>query len=372
MTTLQITTTQDAIPLKADLFIQGGGRDAEYRLQLHERDGGWVVDFAYGRRGSLLRPGCKTPKPTDYTTARKVYDKVYTEKAGEGYRPGDDESSSANSYQPAATDKEASGILPQLLHPIDSEAEALALCEDDRFLAEKKIDGIHLLVEKKGDTLRGINKLGFYRPLPAEIVKALSGFSTSFLIDGEAVGVKYVAHDLLNVGSLDLRGRTAQARWELLKGTAGKKVKGYSVIDAALDSTAKRALYEEVKRGYLKGTEEGIVFKRKNAPYEYGDRGLSYLKFPFVSKASCIVLRQNTQRSVAVGLLDEVGSLHDMGNVTIPVNYGVPTVGAIVEVRYKHILLGGKLYQPVYLGERDDVARAECRDNQLHYKEITA
>jgi len=45
----------------------------------------------------------------------------------------------------------------------------------------------------------------------------------------------------------------------------------------------------------------------------------------------------------------------EVGNVTIPVNYEIPTVGKYIEVKYLYAFPGGSLIQPVYLGERDDV-----------------
>jgi bifunctional non-homologous end joining protein LigD len=52
------------------------------------------------------------------------------------------------------------------------------------------------------------------------------------------------------------------------------------------------------------------------------------------------------------GLVSEEVSV---GNVTIPVNFDIPRVGSVVEVRYLYAYPGGSLYQPVYLGARTDV-----------------
>jgi bifunctional non-homologous end joining protein LigD len=43
-----------------------------------------------------------------------------------------------------------------------------------------------------------------------------------------------------------------------------------------------------------------------------------------------------------------------VGSVAIPVNHEVPKVGDHIEVRYLYAYRGGSLYQPVYLGKRDD------------------
>jgi bifunctional non-homologous end joining protein LigD len=63
-----------------------------------------------------------------------------------------------------------------------------------------------------------------------------------------------------------------------------------------------------------------------------------------------------------------MGTGVDVGNVTIPTNHVVPKQGEIVEVRYLYAYEGGSLYQPVYLGPRDDVDVAACRMDQLKFK----
>ena len=46
----------------------------------------------------------------------------------------------------------------------------------------------------------------------------------------------------------------------------------------------------------------------------------------------------------------------------------VPSVGAVVEVRYLYAVPDGSLNQPVYLGVRHDVEPHECVVSQLKFK----
>ena len=69
------------------LYFKEGSSDKEYHAQLESHDGGWTVNFQYGRRGSALRADSKTPQPLPYEEAKKIYDKVVREKIGKGYRP---------------------------------------------------------------------------------------------------------------------------------------------------------------------------------------------------------------------------------------------------------------------------------------------
>jgi len=68
-------------------------------------------------------------------------------------------------------------------------------------------------------------------------------------------------------------------------------------------------------------------------------------------------------------LLHRDGLLVPAGHVTIPPNHPVPQEGSVVEVRYLYAFRpSGSIYQPVYLGARDDIAAADCTVDQLKYK----
>jgi len=85
---------------------------------------------------------------------------------------------------------------------------------------------------------------------------------------------------------------------------------------------------------------------------------------------SAIVAKVNTKRSVELSLF-KGRSLISCGNVTIPANHDIPKVGAVVEVRYLYTHRESHaLYQPVYLGMRDDVEPGECLASQIKYKAL--
>ena len=57
------------------------------------------------------------------------------------------------------------------------------------------------------------------------------------------------------------------------------------------------------------------------------------------------------------------------GNVTIPPNHKIPAVGELVEIRFLYAIPGSNaLYQPVYLGPREDIVHEDCVLSQLKYK----
>jgi bifunctional non-homologous end joining protein LigD len=128
----------------------------------------------------------------------------------------------------------------------------------------------------------------------------------------------------------------------------------------------KIALWERLRRD----NREGIVFKRLDAPYVPGrpNSGGPQLKFKLVATASVIVTKVNLQRSVEVGLF-QGRSLVSCSNVTIPANQEIPKVGDVVEVRYLYAFRESlALYQPAYLGRREDVDTGECVVSQLKFK----
>ena len=118
------------------------------------------------------------------------------------------------------------------------------------------------------------------------------------------------------------------------------------------------------------GKKEGVVFKRLDAPYTPGrpNSGGSQFKHKFYATLSAVVAKLNPQRSVELRLLNGSG-WHGVGNVTIPVNFQIPEVGQVIEVRFLYAFReSNALYQPTYLGQRNDIAQHECVLSQLKYK----
>jgi bifunctional non-homologous end joining protein LigD len=344
------------------LYYREGSSDKVYQAAIEPAGSQFVVNFAYGRRGATLTTGTKTSSPVDYSAAKKIYAKLVSEKKAKGYTEGEN----GTPYQHA--DKRPSGILPQLLNPI-GEAEVELLLRDDNYCAQEKFDGKHLLVRKQDDDLEGINKKGFVVGLPQTVVKELRGVAGSFIPDGESIGDDYHAFDLLEYNGENLRllpYRIRLARLIDLLLLTRADFKHIRLVQTAFSTRQKTELWERLRQE----NREGIVFKRLDAPYVPGrpNSGGPQLKFKFVATASVVVAKINIQRSVEVSLLNG-RNLVSCGNVTIPANQEVPRVGDVVEVRYLYAYRDSlALYQPVYLGLRDDVDPAECLVSQLKFK----
>ena len=348
-------------PERVTLYYREGSSDKVYQAAMEPAGNQFVVNFAYGRRGTTLTTGTKTSSPVDYAAAKKIYTKLVSEKKAKGYTEGEN----GTPYQHA--DKQASRILPQLLNAIE-EAEVELLLRDDNYCAQEKFDGKHLLIRKQDDDLEGINKKGFVVGLSQSVANELRSVPGSFIPDGESIGDDYHAFDLLehngeNLRPLPYRLRLVRLVNLLLSSSPHPYVR---LVETAFTTIQKTELWERLRRE----NREGIVFKRLDAPFAPGkpNSGGSQLKFKFVAEVSVVVAKINIQRSVEVSLL-KGRSLLSCGNVTIPSNHEIPRVGDVVDVRYLYAYRDSlALYQPVYLGPRDDVEPGECLVSQLKFK----
>ena len=354
-----MTDTQDK---SITLYFRDGSSDKVYQAVVQPQDAGFVVNFAFGRRGSTLQTGTKTAKPVDYPSAIKVFDKLVREKMAKGYTPGD----TGTPYQGTKKEDAATGVFPQLLNSID-QAQAERLVADDGWWMQEKFDGKRILIRRDDGQAVGINRKGLVVALPQPIAEqALSLGARQWLMDGEAIGDTYIAFDLLEQGGIDLRAEPYSLRLTALGKMVPAPVGAICIADTAKDATSKRLKLAQYRGDH----REGAVFKRSSAPYKPGrpSSGGDQLKLKFTASASCIVAKANgTKRSVALELLEGVRRIA-VGNVTIPPNQEIPTAGSVVEVRYLYAYPAGSLFQPVYLGLRDDVDPAACVIGQLKYK----
>ncbi|HEV8514933.1 MAG TPA: WGR domain-containing protein [Cyclobacteriaceae bacterium] len=344
------------------LSFREGSSDKVYQVTLEEKENGFLVNFAFGRRGAALNTGSKTSSPVDLPSAQKIFDKLVKEKKGKGYT--EDESGKPNYSN---SDKEDTGIRCQLLNPIEEE-EVNAFLNDDNYIAQQKEDGNRMGVVKRQQKLIVVNRkgqsIGF-----SDTLKPLLEIKGDFALDGESINDKLHVFDILELNGEDLRLLPFEKRFEILVDFVNKN-DGHDclvLVETAIGREQKKALYDNL----LKVNAEGIVFKDRRSKYTPGRpaSGGTQRKFKFCETASFVVDSVNLKRSVMLSLVDANGKLAEAGNVTIPPNYSVPEKGDIVEVKYLYAFPeSGSIYQPVYLGKRTDVEKEECSTSQLKYK----
>ncbi len=349
------------------LYFREGNSDKVYQATINESSDGCTVTFAYGRRGSAMKDGCKTPAPVAYEKAKKIYDQLVFSKTSKGYTIGQD----GTPFSGFST-KERSGISCQLLNAVE-EADVMRLCHDPAFAAQEKMDGERRLLEHKDEALLGINRNGLYVAVTEPVANAARTLPDDcFVVDGELIGDRMHVFDLLENASGDVMHLPYRERLELLQEwfESPPVQDAIVLVPTAYTTADKLALVESVRK---KGGE-GVVFKNLNASYTAGkpNSGGNALKFKFYNTCSAIVRRVNEdKRSVSLSL-NEGDEIVPIGNVTIPPNHAMPPVNAVVEVRYLYAFVGGALFQPVYLGRRSDIDPVDCTVTQLKFKQDAA
>ncbi len=345
---------------KTTLYYREGNSDKVYQCQIEEAGERFIVTFAYGRWGSTLNTGTKTNVPVDLDSAQRIFDKLVKEKKSKGYTDGENGTPYTNSTQTP------SGLLPQLLNSVE-ENEVQKLIQDDKWCAQEKFDGRRMLIQKNGDIILGINKKGNTIGLPLPVFSAIKLFRADFVMDGESIGDTFHAFDLLELDGNDLRSSSYHKRLtELMNLVFHVQQRAIQLVETGFTTEQKNILLGDLR----KARREGIVLKLLQAPYTPGrpNSGGAQLKHKFVATLSAVVSKVNQRRSVEIRLLDDEG-WQIAGNVTIPANHSIPKAGDVVEVQYLYAhCQSGVLYQPVYLGKRDDVDAMECLRSQLKYK----
>lgn len=342
------------------LYYRQGSSDKVYQASIEPQDGGHVVNFAYGRRGQTLNTGTKMRTPVDYAVAKAIYDKLVKEKTAKGYTVAED----GTPYQ--HIENASTGIHCQLLNPIgDDQIESLL--NDLSFWLQPKYDGRRLLIDKRGEKIRGINRLGLSVALPHTIQAEVANLPLDVILDGECIGDELHAFDLLLIDKDDMSSHRYGERYlRLMNVLASFQHQHISLAQTAFTGKQKRDMFDQLK----KANAEGVVFKQIDAPYTPGRpaSGGPQLKYKFVTTASFIVGKINAKRSIGLLLFDG-DKIKPAGNVTIPANHEIPAPGWVVECRYLHAHReSGSIYQPVYLGVRDDVPSEECTTAQLKFK----
>lgn len=365
MNTTQPEAGQKTREESVELHCQEGGADKIYQVKLIAKEGGYILHAANGRRGGTLTPQVKIANPVPYETAKKAFDKLISEKFKKHYKPTGKTSASFV----APEKREDSGIRTQQLDEIGEE-RALQLLTAPRWCVQEKHDGKRIVLTIKDGKATGSNKQGLTCGIPESVQIAAGNFPCDAIIDGEMVGDTYHAFDILEKNGKDARHGSYSTRFELLEEILNsrkpldKTDKSILLVSNITDPEERKEYFQEL----LDANREGIVFKQTSAAFTPGKGHGTQLKYKFYDTASVIVTQANQKRSVGIAVIDATGTTVPVGNVTIPANHNVPKTGDVVEVRYLYAFQGGSLFQPTYLGLRDDTPKEECLISQLKYK----
>lgn len=361
------------------LYYKQGKTDKVYIANLSEDDNGYVVTFAYGRRGKPLRSGQKTTKPVPYEKALEIYAKLVHAKQLKGYTESEESMAFADNPN-AGRD---TGFRPQLLNSLDYEGAKDFLEEHGEIIVQVKHDGerrgVHLVQEEKPIfSNRKGQEITLSNP---EIIEACQQLIRNrpkireLTLDCEDMGNQLVIFDILQVDDNDLRGKSFAQRalvlsalrkiilWENLVRyftvDCGTVVRTQTDLDFIIQETEKRR-------------EEGIVLRNPKARYRPGrpNSGGDCMKLKYTASATVQVYEHTpNKRSVGIAVRSGISEMLPIGKVTIPPNYTMPRVGDLVEVEYLYIHhgKGASLFQPQYKGLRSDKSNADSY-NSLKFK----
>ncbi len=201
---------------------------------------------------------------------------------------------------------------------------------------QEKLNGERCLLKWDGAKLSAFNRRGLETAATLIIPKD----TKRFLIDGELVGDKFTAFDLLSCDGSSIEEFPQWARFSRLMNFSLFPV----VISTRLESTKRAAL-----ASIQENSGEGVVFKRQDAKYRDG-RSPDCVKFKFWKSESFRVAGVSPHGSIK---LERDGK--DCGSVRFDLFNGAPAIGSVVEVRFSSWTKNGKLAHPVCLGQRKDI-----------------
>lgn len=342
----------------ANLYYREGGSDKVYRAAIEQEGSGYVVNFEYGRRGNTLITGTKTNSPVPYNKALTIFGKLVSEKMGKGYKEVNN--GRVTTIANPITARET-GAKPMLLNEIDEENVEKYINDPD-WCAQEKYDGVRRMLIKKESDVVGTNRKGLTIAISKEIIQQLQNASSvqNCILDGEAIGDSVIIFDY------PIPEMSFKSRYEILKDDFRFDGEILKLAPVAWTTQEKKDLLKRLKED----NAEGIVFKNIHSEYVPGrpNSGGDHLKFKFVATATCVVTSiSSVKRSISLGVYDG-NTLVEIGNTTVYPNQTIPAIGAFVEVQYLYYFNGGSIFQPVLLGERDDMNKEDCTLKQLKYK----
>src|SRR4051812_40137003 len=164
---MNTTTEQQNITL----YYREGSSDKVYQISIEPAGEGYVVQYAFGKRGTTLSTGTKTSSPVKCDAARAIYEKLIREKKAKGYTEGE----AGIPYQHSEKEDQVSGIHCQLLNPIE-ESDLEMLINSPDYWAQQKYDGRRVLIQKTGSVVSGINRKGLVIGLPSTLITSAQLF----------------------------------------------------------------------------------------------------------------------------------------------------------------------------------------------------
>ena len=300
------------------LTFESGNSSKEYNVTINKTGDGYTVNFAYGRIGSSLTTGTKTPSPVSLDEAQAIAEKLLRAKLKKGYVPSAD----APAEIRAVTDSNTVVELPQLSVATDLESAIDILDTQNGLIGQVKCDGERRTVFFKDGQVTALNRRGVetaMRPIVSDaFAKICSGLCyDSLTVDAEDMGDHLYIFDCLEINGNNLRDTPFHKRAEILADVEtdfADHVSRYAsklfafAYSVDLDSAASLSLYVEQHR---ESGEEGVILRTPNGKYEAGRPSSAAnapsMKIKFVNDAQVRVTKMRDKPRTFSAVKDSAG-----------------------------------------------------------------
>lgn len=358
------------------LFFQEGASDKVYHAAIVKDGDAYTVTCEWGRRGSTLSQGSKAVR-VSLAAATKKFEALVREKTGKGYQELTADQQPAAVAPPEGqgsgskvTGRRAKvGHAAQLQNAIEDDELARFLA-DDEVVAQQKLDGQRVVVHV-GDELLVTNRDGQKTAVDLRPFAGLTYLPHGTILDGELLEAAFWTFDVLAFAGDDVRGRGYLERFEILDGEVEPALTGaVHVLPVAVGKRAKQRLHDKLRAA----NAEGLIFKHREAPYTPGRpaSGGPQRKYKFVKSADVVIL-ENAGNAYRMAVYDGA-QLFEIGKVFAGTTNASRTAldaalargeRPVCEVRYLYATDDHQLFQPVFVGTRDDKRASDCVRAQL-------
>jgi hypothetical protein len=238
---------------------------------------------------------------------------------------------------------------------------------DPDYVFQQKVDGIRgvLVMEpgkapwfasKKGDRLVSSTAAKTTQPMLAALPATVPSDMPAVRVEGEVLNGKFHVFDMVVVGQ---EGLPYEQRQQMAEAWANASGLPQAVpLPVARTSKEKQALWDAV----LGSGAEGVMMKRRDAPYNGGARVDHTKKAKVTATADVVVLavgvggKANAEMGLRVnGQTQSIGTVSTNGKGTI-------NVGDVIEVEYLWAMPHGSLTQPRIVRVRKDKTANDLTD----------
>lgn len=239
---------------------------------------------------------------------------------------------------------------------------------DNEWAVDLKCNGRRLLVDGTMGKLRFFNKEGNRTDAPRTIAKELETLVTiNAVLDGEFVDKHFWAFDMPACATMVSPASPWDDRRAALEALFDPHIWNphfVHLLPVALTTARKRAMMKRVWNGGY----EGVMLKKRSAPYHMGERTSDWLKVKNVRTVDCIVESFGTKKHNIQLTVYQDGEKVEIGECSrYEGDAPKANLGDVIEVEY---LDAGspespRLCQPHAKKLRDDKSPSDCLLDQL-------